>query len=256
MRGALDRGDGLCRGSPDHPRGCGEHPIRIVFPVGFPGSSPRMRGARRWPADSCAHPRIIPADAGSTWNSVLRTSVSKDHPRGCGEHVVMSPSFSPFSGSSPRMRGAPIPFPRIPFPHRIIPADAGSTETHSVPSMRFRDHPRGCGEHYTLHNLSQYQARIIPADAGSTRWWVAYQDRSWDHPRGCGEHTSPTSADTKRQGSSPRMRGALGVDTITQAAARIIPADAGSTRYREYVNHLHPDHPRGCGEHGESIRPQ
>ena len=31
---------------------------------------------------------------------------------------------------------------------RIIPADAGSTQTAAANSHLMRDHPRGCGEHY------------------------------------------------------------------------------------------------------------
>ena len=52
------------------------------------------------------------------------------------------------------------------------------------------------------------------------------------------------------EGSSPRMRGALHLETSVSLRYRIIPADAGSTLW---VALAHPegggDHPRGCGEH-------
>ena len=53
----------------------------------------------------------------------------------------------------------------------------------------------------------------------------------------------------KRKGSSPRMRGALHVLSITHVLSRIIPADAGSTGERLDRMVEKRDHPRGCGEH-------
>ena len=73
------------------------------------------------------------------------------------------------------------------------------------------------------------EMRIIPADAGSTdgeHTLVAYGQ---DHPRGCGEHVSYIRVHGPEQGSSPRMRGAHGVDNSPVSDRRIIPADAGST---------------------------
>ena len=52
----------------DHPRGCGEHLLRVRSPTAAPG--------------------IIPADAGSTLNAIRCFTVIWDHPRGCGEHVM------------------------------------------------------------------------------------------------------------------------------------------------------------------------
>ena len=133
--------------TPDHPRGCGEQITFRTVTRPVRGSSPRMRGAlllkqfviliqRIIPADAgstehylivCISYRIIPADAGSTLWTSGSCWLIVDHPRGCGEHRL--PSFCDMmsSGSSPRMRGAPVPshggLPGL----RIIPADAGST---------------------------------------------------------------------------------------------------------------------------------
>ena len=72
----------------DHPRGCGEHPqARPVPPVRL-GSSPRMRGALVDFGKKTGNIRIIPADAGSTSNASKTFGLSKDHPRGCGEHLA------------------------------------------------------------------------------------------------------------------------------------------------------------------------
>ena len=51
---------------------------------------------------------------------------------------------------------------------------------------------------------------IIPADAGSTVSVVPTSAFAEDHPRGCGEHPTRISDIYMHQGSSPRMRGALG----------------------------------------------
>ena len=131
----------------DHPRGCGEHIVCPKGPQHFPGSSPRMRGAR--PIIVCPErrDRIIPADAGSTTEQFSRNFAKKDHPRGCGEHRHYRCLEWAWRGSSPRMRGAPCLTVRIyPWPG-IIPADAGSTRPNSLSADAVRDHPRGCGEH-------------------------------------------------------------------------------------------------------------
>ena len=70
----------------DHPRGCGEHCLKLTLPDFIAGSSPRMRGAQTvssWPLRTLG---IIPADAGSTSCAMVGLSTPADHPRGCGEH--------------------------------------------------------------------------------------------------------------------------------------------------------------------------
>ena len=90
---------------------------------------------------------------------------------------------------------------------------------------------------------------IIPADAGSTLRSCSRSIHPWDHPRGCGEHDSKQAFNDYAEGSSPRMRGALGRHRPHRAQGRIIPADAGGTDLRERGHDGHEDHPRGCGEH-------
>ena len=95
---------------------------------------------------------------------------------------------------------------------------------------------------------SEWQ-RIIPADAGSTRNVPRRSLWYKDHPRGCGEHLFLNKPSSLLSGSSPRMRGALDPQYLTIATARIIPADAGSTRRYLERHYEQTDHPRGCGEH-------
>ena len=150
MRGALVAWDGTLHGGriipadaestflrmrglsagPDHPRGCGEHGWRAAPGWLVSGSSPRMRGARRISGDYPRMVGIIPADAGSTLSSLMTFSGRKDHPRGCGEHIL----------GSRAVRLAWLEF-------GIIPADAGSTQASPTISLPTTDHPRGCGEH-------------------------------------------------------------------------------------------------------------
>ena len=94
-----------------------------------PGSSPRMRGAQTIMKTITAVKRIIPADAGSTRARSGPAYDPKDHPRGCGEHGETARRADRPGGSSPRMRGA-LSVDRIRIPKkRIIPADAGSTQS-------------------------------------------------------------------------------------------------------------------------------
>ena len=115
-----------------------------------------------------------------------------------------------------------------------------TTQQGSSPRMRGALHGR---------HSRKIRPGIIPADAGSTLYKTYSLSRPEDHPRGCGEHDLRSRRDRHRQGSSPRMRGAL-LSVITMPdEIGIIPADAGSTRLLAISQQLDRDHPRGCGEH-------
>ena len=90
----------------DHPRMRGEHRCIIELTPRHIGSSPHARGA---PAKKClavAAIRIIPACAGSTFDTGLDLANRGDHPRMRGEHLLMSSRGSLLMGSSPHARGA------------------------------------------------------------------------------------------------------------------------------------------------------
>ena len=222
---------------------------------------PVLKGIRSW--------RIIPADAGSTELLSTYDVADKDHPRGCGEHFFSRSPWTLVPGSSPRMRGAHDMSPIDSWITGIIPADAGSTQYHDTTCPKARDHPRGCGEHFSAANrdwlkvgssprrrgaqtyrrLIPNQPRIIPADAGSTLLRPCPKRPARDHPRGCGEHCFMYSMTVFILGSSPRMRGALRMKPEFVRMVRIIPADAGSTSSSRTRRPSPEDHPRGCGEH-------
>ena len=156
-----------------------------------------------------------------------RATLRSDHPRACGEHTTRPLQLRQSTGSSPRLRGTPIPLAPQPALVRIIPAPAGNTRTMGRPFRPHRDHPRACGEHDALkmqmrcaigssprlrgtrhergHALPR--ERIIPAPAGNTSLIPALIPYTSDHPRACGEHITMRVIRGKLIGSSPRLRG-------------------------------------------------
>ena len=172
----------------DHPRRCGEHPDLGGLDGGRRGSSPQMRGAHRHRDIAERHVRIIPADAGSTIVFFRCFNTTWDHPRRCGEHLVLCCWTAQGRGSSPQMRGAHDSRHSEPDRRGIIPADAGSTGRWGGPVSWRQDHPRRCGEHTLVGDFHSVQLGsspqmrgapafrsvpvagdgIIPADAGST----------------------------------------------------------------------------------------
>ena len=167
-----------------------------------------MRGAHLLQADGQPGGGIIPARAGSTGDSRKACSRRRDHPRSCGEHSHVSGSTSSIEGSSPLVRGALEPPCRLVHCGGIIPARAGSTPTSRDPHRQSRDHPRSCGEHWSLPAVlstaagssplvrgapllvrdGSPQPGIIPARAGSTLCFRTAEANRRDHPRSCGEH--------------------------------------------------------------------
>ena len=114
-------------GRRDHPRVCGEHTSHSLAAFQLVGSSPRVRGTR-WLVRVVGEDRgIIPACAGNTCRARSSRWSGWDHPRVCGEHCRGRTRGSPWSGSSPRVRGT---LSATPF-----------RDTCRV------DHPRVCGEH-------------------------------------------------------------------------------------------------------------
>ena len=94
----------------DHPRACGAN--LIVFGVVHThlGSSPRMRGKPHCFRCRPYSPRIIPAHAGQTRQTLHIECGLEDHPRACGANS-RSKNLNPRRlGSSPRMRGKRRPW--------------------------------------------------------------------------------------------------------------------------------------------------
>ena len=90
---------------------------------------------------------------------------------------------------------------------------------------------------------------IIPACAGSTSTGIGVALSRRDHPRMCGEHEQSWIEFADYTGSSPHVRGAHNDRSLSNRFDGIIPACAGSTRYRWPKSCRRWDHPRMCGEH-------
>ena len=253
--GNTSQNKGSLSGRRDHPRVCGEHQTaHHAIRLGG-GSSPRMRGTRRFRLWQDCRAGIIPAYAGNTLSGKQEQTVIRDHPRVCGEHTYWAYVSEPCVGSSPRMRGTPVIRIRAPSRTGIIPAYAGNTGEAMRQYTSNGDHPRVCGEHpvvvYFVGGLSGSSPRmrgtlgdclvlvvgsgIIPAYAGNTGFAETVQMSLGDHPRVCGEHLKMHRPEAAVWGSSPRMRGTRVVVDNVASLDGIIPAYAGNT-LRDYSN--------------------
>ena len=130
-----------------HPRGCGEHLSFLRVIVIRRGSSPRVRGTL--PPINIHHrpPGLIPAGAGNIdllfhWHAGFWA-----HPRGCGEHSIISGRVFDPGGSSPRVRGTCVQDAATRDYLGLIPAGAGNIIGLRQIAIRRGAHPRGCGEH-------------------------------------------------------------------------------------------------------------
>ena len=90
--------------------------------------------------------RITPADAGKTVQCSVAFWPKKDHPRGCGENIVMRSVVWIATGSPPQVRGKHSLCTAQPAQRRITPAGAGKTRFDAFFIFFERDHPRRCGE--------------------------------------------------------------------------------------------------------------
>ena len=131
----------------DHPRGCGAHARLSMRSSHRRGSSPRVRGSLAGNTGQSVRTGIIPAGAGLTVLEIIDIVAHRDHPRGCGAHIVRKVARTVRKGSSPRVRGSRLNIAICPHPFGIIPAGAGLTQWEVVLGVYGGDHPRGCGAH-------------------------------------------------------------------------------------------------------------
>ena len=272
-----------------HPRGCGERALNPAWVSGVGGSSPRVRGTRVSEAPAVCRQRFIPAGAGNATTAAPLTAPAPVHPRGCGERAIRRPFPNYAIGSSPRVRGTPVRAGHGVASQRFIPAGAGNASTRPDECPAPPVHPRGCGERdgtfgTAVRNLgssprvrgtrkfsgiSLSSRRFIPAGAGNASRASLNASAAAVHPRGCGERWTALVDPNAVPGSSPRVRGTLGLGRFlavrgrfipagagnairfrcgSSRLARFIPAGAGNARPRPASATRAPVHPRGCGE--------
>ena len=252
----------------DHPRRCGENCLEGGFRQGALGSPPQVRGKLGVRARCRLHDRITPAGAGKTVDKWELVRMIRDHPRRCGENGISGRETELTQGSPPRMRGKPKEYTDKQDVAGITPADAGKTSVKGSNRNNYWDHPRGCGENFSVIPCPKYGKgspprmrgkpfcgigiysadRITPADAGKTVVFLFYTTMCRDHPRGCGENICCCYCIVCGLGSPPRMRGKHAYSSPRIEPLRITPADAGKTLHQQHEHRRNRDHPRGCGE--------
>ena len=93
---------------------------------------------------------ITPAHAGKTGSFWFIWTISKDHPRACGENLLIYQFYLLNLGSPPRMRGKRGWLSGFDRYARITPAHAGKTKKLLQLLVPLEDHPRACGENPSL----------------------------------------------------------------------------------------------------------
>ena len=130
----------------DHPRVCGEQFSPANKSSTLRGSPPRVRGTVINFGNRFSFDRITPACAGNSQHFHLLQIKKQDHPRVCGEQVILRPQKSGPPGSPPRVRGTVISIIQRGPPRRITPACAGNRAFLAPSYSLGKDHPRVCGE--------------------------------------------------------------------------------------------------------------
>ncbi len=111
--------------SRDHPRVCGEKTLCSRPFTSCAGSPPRMRGKAIPPRPYPCVSRITPAYAGKRASCKIVHNKTPDHPRACGEKLIIPCASSSVQGSPPRMRGKGRKGHGSRHQTRITPAYAG-----------------------------------------------------------------------------------------------------------------------------------
>ena len=247
---------------------CGENGPPRGPGRGDVGSSPRVRGKLSKGQEDGLASRLIPACAGKTRPRTPWTGSRWAHPRVCGENPLAAAEASADRGSSPRVRGKLVQAPRRLPLDRLIPACAGKTPPWPESLWSPTAHPRVCGENPFPSRRAPHVAgssprvrgkpgdgpaagarpRLIPACAGKTVRGAARFRSGGAHPRVCGENVRRALGKRGQWGSSPRVRGKLGVLGGEAEERGLIPACAGKTTSPTPCGSTGRAHPRVCGE--------
>ena len=231
-----------------HPRVCGEQRALGNGRFEPSGSSPRVRGTGRSPANKYLCDRFIPACAGNSWSRNTHTRSPPVHPRVCGEQQAEANLVALQNGSSPRVRGtvrsAQTPTTRS----RFIPACAGNSrettrETGSIPV-----HPRVCGEQLLSPVSRSGGAGSSPRVRGTVATPNQRHAKIRFIPACAGNSFRLLSLQVILSGSSPRVRGTGLLLVISVVQGRFIPACAGNRCVIEQEFTVETVHPRVCGE--------
>ena len=112
----------------DHPRMCGENRLVLELRRLALGSPPHVRGKLDKIGAINFNSGITPACAGKTWWECRCASFYGDHPRMCGENVILKTKSLTNPGSPPHVRGKLLWRVLCNGSPRITPACAGKTD--------------------------------------------------------------------------------------------------------------------------------
>ena len=227
-----------------------------------------MRGKRDTAAAAVGAAGLIPAHAGKTSSGSRRASGGRAHPRSCGENTPVSTCTISPRGSSPLMRGKPEHAGRNLRRRGLIPAHAGKTRACRAEPTSTRAHPRSRGENPPPLEVPKYamgsspltrgkpgrvhgvteRLGLIPAHAGKTPGHRTTTLSAKAHPRSCGENMAMPRSVRSRTGSSPLTRGKHELNLRSGLTERLIPAQAGKTKFPVSCLVALGAHPRSRGE--------
>ena len=150
----------------DHPRACGEKETASRIQRNCRGSPPRMRGKVPVTVFLCFCAGITPAHAGKSCIAVRISQEQKDHPRVCGEKLILYTDRCVKPGSPPRVRGKGTSTRWRETAGRITPACAGKSVHPLHNSVMHGDHPRVCGEKHAVPVSAIWSAGSPPRVRG------------------------------------------------------------------------------------------
>ena len=109
-----------------------------------------MRGKERQIKEKMEITRITPAYAGKSGKIHRYLIGYRDHPRVCGEKDWFPKFTNAYEGSPPRMRGKERVSELGACRSGITPAYAGKRSINSFSCWGVKDHPRVCGEKFSV----------------------------------------------------------------------------------------------------------
>ena len=199
--------------------------------------------------------RFIPACAGNAPSRKPTSIPTAVHPRVCGERMHICAEHPDCGGSSPRVRGTPVPVRAEGAELRFIPACAGNARSSATRTATGTVHPRVCGERDSTSRSDLAAHGSSPRVRGTLTHTEMLLSLAPVHPRVCGERQHRHHASELSPGSSPRVRGTLAAMVKSVVPNRFIPACAGNAPASPCSGKCCPVHPRVCGERAESQRP-
>ena len=211
-----------------------------------------MRGKGYLNYRSFSRNGITPAYAGKSPVWTHRTPSCQDHPRLCGEKIRIHRVRQSFTGSPPPMRGKVTSFTTQSHNARITPAYAGKSSFQNRSFSSREDHPRLCGEKRMIDLSVSWVRGSPPPMRGKVICRIVFKSYPRITPAYAGKSKLPDKIRFRLSGSPPPMRGKADRTRNKEGRNRITPAYAGKRSILYDAIDTMRDHPRLCGEKGES----